>query len=244
LVTILTMKGDTIRRFKTELDTLFNSAIWWGMDTKGTRFPSKNDPPADQLEPGGGPQVLPGDYLVKVKYMDWSDSILVTVLDDPRLNIAAADREARNQAVRDVHKLAERAAKAYDRLKEAEKTLGLVESQFVNVPDSLKKETLKLGSAIKDSIGTLKDEFFNHKETKGIQRGKQGLNSFYWNALGYINGNMGAPNATAKIAMEKARRETDSIVEKINKLFDNQWVEYRKQVEVIKYSLFKDWDKL
>lgn len=244
LVTILTMKGDTIRRFKTELDTLFNSAIWWGMDTKGTRFPSKNDPPADQLEPGGGPQVLPGDYLVKVKYMDWSDSILVTVLDDPRLNIAAADREARNQAVREVHKLAERAAKAYDRLKEAEKTLGLVESQFVNVPDSLKKETLKLGSAIKDSIGTLKDEFFNHKETKGIQRGKQGLNSFYWNALGYINGNMGAPNATAKIAIEKARRETDSIIEKINKLFDNQWVEYRKQVEVIKYSLFKDWDKL
>jgi hypothetical protein len=55
---------------------------------------------------------------------------------------------------------------------------------------------------------------------------------------------MGAPNATAKIAIEKARRETDSIIEKINKLFDNQWVEYRKQVEVIKYSLFKDWDKL
>ena len=244
IVTITTMRGDTIRRFKTELDTMFNSAVWWGMDTKGVRFPSKNDPPADQLEPGGGPQALPGDYLVRVKYMSWSDSVKVTVIDDPRLEISVADREARNQAVREVHKMAEKASAAYDRLKEAEKILGLVESQFVNVPDSLKKETLKLGSAIKDSIGIMKDDFFNHKETKGIQRGRQGLNSFYWNALGYINGNMGAPNSTAKIAIDKARRETDEILEKVNKLFDNQWVEYRKQVEAIKYSLFKDWDKL
>jgi photosystem II stability/assembly factor-like uncharacterized protein len=244
IVTITAMSGDTVRRFKTELDTMFNSAIWWGMDTKGVRFPSKNDPPADQLEPGGGPQALPGDYLVRVKYMDWSDSVRITVLDDPRLNIAAADREARNQAVREIHQLAEKASKAYDRLKEAEKILGLVESQFVNVPDSLKKETLKLGNAIKDSINVLKDDFFNHKETKGIQRGRQGLNSFYWNALGYINGNMGAPNSTARIAMDKARRETETILAKTNKLFDNQWIEYRKQVEVIKYSLFKDWDKL
>jgi hypothetical protein len=44
--------------------------------------------------------------------------------DDPRLNIAAADREARNQAVREIHQLAEKASKAYDRLKEAEKILG------------------------------------------------------------------------------------------------------------------------
>jgi hypothetical protein len=244
VVIISNMNGDTVRRFKTELDTMFNSAIWWGMDTKGVRFPSKNNPPADQLEPGGGPQALPGDYLVRVKYMDRSDSVLITVLDDPRLKISLADRQARNQAVREIHKMAEKAATAYDRLKEAEKILGLVESQFVNVPDSVKKETLKLGSAVKDSISVLKDEFFNHKETKGIQRGRDGLNSFYWSALGYINGNMGAPNSTAKIAIEKARRETDTILEKINKLFDNQWVEYRKQVELIKYSLFKDWDKL
>ncbi|MFM8489838.1 MAG: hypothetical protein ACKOCH_26165, partial [Bacteroidota bacterium] len=209
IVTITAMSGDTVRRFKTELDTMFNSAIWWGMDTKGVRFPSKNDPPADQLEPGGGPQALPGDYLVRVKYMDWSDSVRITVLDDPRLTIATADREARNQAVREIHQLAEKASKAYDRLKEAEKILGLVESQFVNVPDSVKKETLKLGNAIKDSINVLKDGFFNHKETKGIQRGRDGLNSFYWNALGYINGNVGKPNSTARIAMDKARRETE-----------------------------------
>jgi hypothetical protein len=47
-------------------------------------------------------------------------------------------------------------------------------------------------NAIKDSINVLKDDFFNHKETKGIQRGRR-MNSFYWNALGYINGNMGKP---------------------------------------------------
>ncbi len=167
LVTILSMTGDTLRRFKTELDTAFNSAIWWGMDTKGVRFPSKNEPSAEQLEPGGGPQVLPGDYWVKVKYMDWLDSIQVKVLDDPRLSISASDRIAKNAATKELNLVVERCAKAYDRLKEVEKIIGLVESQFVNVPDSTKKETNKLGAALKDSISNLKDKFFQHKEEKG-----------------------------------------------------------------------------
>ncbi|MBL7826432.1 MAG: hypothetical protein JNJ57_07375 [Saprospiraceae bacterium] len=243
-VTILSMTGDTLRRFKTELDSAFTSNIWWGMDTKGVRFPSRNEPPADQLEPGGGPQVLPGTYWVKVKYMEWSDSIQVKVLDDPRLNITASDRQARNEAVLNLQKTASRATKAYDRLKEAEKTIGLIEGQFVNVPDSTKKETMKLGSAIKDSISMLKDKFFNHKETKGIQRGPEGLTSKLYNASGYINGNMGAPNANTQIAINRAEQATNELIDKINQLFDTQWKEYRSKVETIRYSLFKDWEKL
>lgn len=243
-VTILSMQGDTLRRFKTELDSAFTSAIWWGMDTKGMRMPSRNEPPADQLEPGGGPQVLPGEYWVKVKYMEWTDSVKVKVIDDPRLSITAAERQARNAAVRDLYSTIERATKAYERLKEAEKTIGLVEGQLVNVPDSTKKETLKLGSAIKDSIAVLKDKFFNHKEGKGIQRGPAGLNSMVWQAMGYINGNQGAPNATTKIAIDRAKSEAEAVITSINSLFDTQWVDFRKKVEAIQYSLFKDWGKL
>lgn len=239
-VTILSMQGDTLRRYKTELDTSFNSAIWWGMDTKGVRFPSKNEPSGEQLEPGGGPQVLPGDYWMKVKYMDWTDSIQVKVIDDPRLQTKATDRSAKNAALRDMYQVVERVTKAYDRLKEAEKTIGLVESQFVNVPDSTKKEVLKLGSALKDSISNLKELFFSHKEVKGIKRGAEDLNSKLYNALSYIGGNPGEPNSNTKISINRAKSEADRVIEKVNTLLDAPWKEYRGKAEGVRYSLFKE----
>ncbi|MDX1911513.1 MAG: hypothetical protein SFV22_08520 [Saprospiraceae bacterium] len=243
-ITVLSMTGDTLRRYKTELDSAFSSSIWWGMDTKGVRFPSKNDPPADQLEPWGGPQVGPGDYWIKAEYMGYRDSVQVKVLDDPRLNIAAADREAKTAAFRELFKTVERANKAYERLKEAEKTIGLVESQFVNVPDSLKKDINKLGGALKDSIGVLKEKFFQHKEVKGIQRNPDVLNAYFFRAQEYIGGGRGAPNAVAQTAIGIAKSEADAVIEKVNALFDTQWKDYRAKVEAVQYSLFKNFERL
>ncbi|MFN0176822.1 MAG: WD40/YVTN/BNR-like repeat-containing protein [Saprospiraceae bacterium] len=243
-IMVFSMNGDTLRRFKTELDSTFSSRIWWGKDTKGVRFPSKNEPGPDQMEPGNGPQVLPGEYWVKAEYMGYRDSILVKVIDDPRLNISVAEREAKNAAKHDLYNIVERATKAYNRLKEAEKTIGLVESQFVNVPDSLKKDVNKLGSTIKDSVSVLKDKFFQHKEAKGIQRNPDVLNAKFWNAIGYIDGGQGAPNAATQTAISTAKREAESLIEKVNMLLDTQWKEYREKVEGVKFSVFKDFDKI
>lgn len=243
-VVIMSLQGDTLRQFKTELDSAFTSAVYWGMDTKGVRFPSKDDPRPDEGEPGGGPQVLPGHYQVKVKYREWTDSIQVNVIDDPRLHISPADRSARNEAQRGLYKTVERAAKAYNRLKEAEKTINRVQEQFVNVPDSLKKDIVKLGGALKDSIENLKNKFFNHKETKGIQLGRDDLNSLLYGAFGYIGGNMGAPNGTTRIAIDKANRYADELIGQINTFFDTKWPEYRKKAEAIHYTLFQDWERL
>jgi photosystem II stability/assembly factor-like uncharacterized protein len=241
---VFSMSGDTLRRFKAELDSAFSSNIWWDMDTKGVKFPTKNEPRPDQLEPRGGPRVLPGEYWVKADYMGYRDSVKVRVLDDPRLNISAADREAKNAAIRDLHKTVERATKAYDRLKEAEKTIGLVESQFANVPDSLKKEVNKLGGTIKDSIGVLKEKFLQHKEVKGIQRNPEVLNAKFWNALGYIDGGLGAPNAAAQTSIANAKRDAEAVIDLVNALFETQWKEYRAKVEEVKFSVFKDFEKL
>ncbi len=243
-VMIFSMAGDTLRRFKTELDSAFSSSISWGMDTKGVLFPSKNEPNADQLEPGGGPQVLPGNYWVKVQYMGYRDSIQVTVQEDPRLPISTADRTAKNAATYDLYKTVERVTKAYNRLKDAEKTIGLVEGQFANVPDSTKKEIIKLGGVIRDSIATLKEKFFQHKEIKGIQRNEENMNARLYNALGYIGGDRGAPNAGAQTSIATAKRQAEALIEKVNTLFDGPWKEYRIKVEAMKYSLFKDFDRI
>ncbi len=243
IVMIQSMNGDTLRRFKTDVDTCFNY-IYWGLDTRGVRFPSNYEPGPDQLEPGNGPRVLPGTYKATVIWGDFRDSTTVTVLDDPRLNITPAQRQAESDATRALYKQIERAGKAYDRLKEAEKTIKLVEEQLANTPDSTKKEVIKQGKALRDSISVLKEAFFTQKEAKGIQRNSDHLNAKYWRAMGYIQPGPEVPNATAKIAIREAEVETEKLVARVNALFEGPWNDYRTKSEALQYSLFKDYDRL
>ncbi|MEZ4917571.1 MAG: hypothetical protein R2792_00575 [Saprospiraceae bacterium] len=238
-VLIFNDAGDTLRQFTTKLDTAF-SAIYWGLDTKGVQMPTNRKPREGQLEPGGGPRVLPGTYKVQVHYKRHMDSTTITVIDDPRLNRPTSVLEAEARAVRAFYPTVEKAAEAYDRLTEAEKTIKLVSSQFVNVPDSTKKEVLKLGKILQDSITALKDEFFTHESKKGIQRNPNTLNSKMWQAISYINNSEGAPNGTAQVAIGAAEEAVDTLVKRIDALFETDWKAYREKAEAIQYSLFKD----
>jgi hypothetical protein len=234
------MKGDTIRRFNTEVDTGYTKINWW-MDTKGTPFPSNREPDKDQLEPGGGPQALPGTYKVVVKIGDQRDSVMATIIDDPRTPEPLADRQARFDAQKAFAKNVAKATAAYKRLKDAEKTIALVEGQWVNVPDSLKKDALKLGSATKDSIGVLKSLFFSQKENqKGIQPDSKDLNADFGQASYYISESMGAPNQNAQIAIKKSEESLAKVLARVDKFFAEQWKPYREKAETVKYSLFKE----
>lgn len=239
-VWIIDMKGDTIRRFKSEVDTGFTS-IYWYLDTKGVAFPSNREPEKDQLEPGNGPSALPGTYKVVVKLGESLDSTQIKVLDDPRMPEPMDVRVARMEALRSFNQTVEKATKAYQRLKDAEKTINLVESQWVNVPDSLKKEALKLGSAIKDSVSVLKNVFFSQKENvKGIQRNPEELNSYFWQARGYIEDSYGPPSPTAQLAIKKVEDATNQLLQRIDAVLGTQWKTYREAAEKVPYSLFKE----
>lgn len=239
-VWIMDMQGDTVRRFTMNVDTGF-AYINWYMDTKGTRFPSNREPDKDQLEPGGGPGVLPGTYKVVAKLGDMRDSAMVKVIDDPRLPEPLEDRKARNDALKSFAPIVEKATKAYNRLKEAEKTISLVESSWTNVPDSLKKEAVKLGSAMRDSISTVKSMFFNQKENqKGYTAPVESLNSKFYDAYNYIGQSKGAPNQNAQIAIKRATTEADRVLAKVEQVMGEQWKTYREKAEGVKFSLFKD----
>ncbi|NUO79307.1 hypothetical protein HUU05_04460, partial [candidate division KSB1 bacterium] len=85
-VLVLSAAGDTVRRFKAELDTCLGT-IYWGLDTRGVQFPSNREADREQDEPGGGPRVLPGTYWLKAVYGKFRDSVSIQVQDDPRLGL-------------------------------------------------------------------------------------------------------------------------------------------------------------
>ncbi len=240
---VLSMSGDTLWRTKVAVDSCFN-VIGWGLSTRGVRMPANEKPQNEDSDPHGGPKVLPGRYKIKVKYADFEDSTILNVLADPRLDHSMAEMQANADALKKLNKTIERAAKAYERLKDAEKTMKLVDDQLANVPDSLKKEVVDLGKTLRDSISNLKEKFFQQKETKGIDRDREGLNSQFWKTRGYIESERGAPGENTQITIRQTEKMADETISKINQLFDNQWKTYREKVEAVRFSLFKDFERL
>ncbi len=183
---------------------------------------------------------MPGTYWLKAVYGKFRDSVSIQVQDDPRLDIPAAERQAKTEALRGFYNQVDQLRKGYERLTAAEKTIKLVESQFVNVPDSLKKEVLQAGKTLQDSIGVLKDAFITQKEGKGIQRNPNTLNAVCYRAIEYIESGRGAPNASARIAIQAAQKAADAVLARVEALFQGPWKEYRKKAEAVQYSLFKE----
>jgi photosystem II stability/assembly factor-like uncharacterized protein len=243
LVSIYSEAGDTLRRFQVNLDTGFNR-ISWNLDTRGVRFPTNAEPDAEQIEPSGGPTVLPGKYRLEVNYQKRKSDTWIEVRADPRTNISITEMAAKRQALVDLLALLEKANKAYEQLKTASKTIKLVEEQFIHVPDSLKSATLKKGVAIKDSIQLINESFFPQKEGKGIQRSSDNLRSKYYETMEFIQSGPGAPNTTAVLSRNRMTQSLDVVVERINKLLGAQWEEYKTEVEAIRFSLFKPFNKL
>jgi len=238
-VFVLSATGDTLRRWKAEIDTGFQW-IAWNLDTRGVDMPSNREPDPDRLEPGDGPPVLPGSYRIVVQLREHSDTTELTVQEDPRLDISTTQRQAKADALRRFYPTVERATRAYERLKKAEKTIQTVENALANTPDSLKKDVLERGKVLRDSIAALKELFFAQKEGKGIQRNLDGVNQRLSRAISYLNASPGAPNATAQVAVRAAEKAVAEAEARIEAVLGSPWSEYRQKVEQIPISLFRD----
>ena len=241
-VQVVDSKGDTIRTFTTKVKTGMNR-LYWNLDKDGVRGPSRRDPKPDDDLPGGV-KVLPGTYNIVLSYGKDTVSTAVHVKADPRLGISINQMKAKQTALEDYAKWVEKAAKGFSQLKEAKKTIKLVNDQMVNAPDSTKKEIADAGKAVQDSITRLMNLYFLPEDSKGIQDSSDKLSSFLWRARGFINASDGAPNQNAQHAVDKAKSEIQKVLDQINTFIANDWKTYQQKVETVKYSLFKEFEKI
>ena len=241
-VVVLSLAGDTIRSYKTEIDTGFVN-IYWGMERDGVRFPSWEDPEPDAGKPWGG-SVLPGTYKIKCYLGEYVDSTMITVHYDPRSPLTLNDLRERQKAQDDFNKTISLAAETFSRLREAKKTIGKVQDMLVNVPDSLKENVIKTGKNLQDSLSNMMKVFTLPRDFRGIDSVTPTLNGALWNARGYLGDAPGKPGANAMAAVAQARKEVADIVTRVNAFFEKDWAEYRKATEAIQFSLFKEYPVL
>ncbi|MEM9820710.1 MAG: hypothetical protein AAF985_06540, partial [Bacteroidota bacterium] len=241
-VVVMDSQGDTLRHFSRKLKEGINR-ISWRLDTDGVSYPSYRDPRPNS-DPPRGPRVLPGTYKLVFNYKDHLDSTMVKVHKDPRLNLSDEKLVKEYEFRQSFNQWIEKATEGFNRLKAAKKTIKLVNSQMVNVADSLKTDLNKEGKAMQDSIDQLMQLYMLPQKTKGIRRSTGKLNSTIWRAMGYVGTGSGAVAPNGENAINQAKTAIEETLEKVNAFFTNDWAEYQKKVEAIQYSLFKEYEPI
>jgi hypothetical protein len=116
--------GKTIRSFKGPAVRGVNRAVW------NLRRDAFKEPRRDTEEPSffepSYLEVLPGTYSVTVKYKDKEAKGSVRVAADPRYDIPAADREAKQAAIERAGALVARLSETIDRLRDTRADVDVV----------------------------------------------------------------------------------------------------------------------
>ena len=235
---ILNTGGDTLRTIKRDFKEGMN-IINWRLDQKGEIFPSRSDRDPDRGEPGGV-DVLPGKYMAHLIYGDQSEAVEINVLADPRANITASNQRDVALAMDDYNKLVKRATEGFDKLKQAKKTIALVDKLATTLPDTLRKEIVKLNKDTKKEISSLMDYYMDAPDQKGIVRDPGKLNANLFRTRGYISSSQQKPGKNAMNSYHNTARMTEEILSKIDAFFKGDWNAYQDKIEKLKFDLFKD----
>ncbi|MEZ5043042.1 MAG: hypothetical protein R2828_24310 [Saprospiraceae bacterium] len=236
-IQVVDAKGDTIRTFTRELKSGMNR-ISWPLNRDGVSFPSRRPDRPDADPPSGG-SVLPGVYEVHISYGKHKGSTLVTVHPDPRKHTTLTGLQTREEIGAEYNKMVEKATMGFKQLQEAKATIKLVNDAMVNAPDTIKKQLAKSGKAMQDSLDMLEKLYMSPDDLKGIQRSSDNLNGALSGVRRYLSDVEGEPSQMVKLTMEKARKETKMVLDKLNAFFEGDFAAYQKAVEAVSFSLFK-----
>jgi photosystem II stability/assembly factor-like uncharacterized protein len=234
---ILSETGDTVRQYSQKIKNGINR-IYWSMTQDGVRSPSRSTPKEKDDLPAGS-VILPGKYKILCKKGEYIDSTWIQVNADPRISLSPSDYEQKNAALQEFNTLVVKASKAFDQLKDAKKTIGLVNTMIENQPDSTKKEIKSLGKENLATINDLMKLYMNPEGTKGIQRNSDQLNSRISWTQAYLSTAWGAPGDNTKAIVKNTTIAANEIFEKINKFIQEDWKNYQEKVNALEINLFK-----
>ncbi|MFQ5740763.1 MAG: hypothetical protein ACE5JX_17305 [Acidobacteriota bacterium] len=233
-VEILDSQGKVIRTLKGEAKAGVNRATW-GLDRKGVRFPSREEPKKDAPEPGGIP-VLPGSYTVRVSYGDQQDSQPLKVLGDPRLPILEADRESKSKLVDDFLAQVQTVTQATNRLRKAKKSMDRIDQLLGDRKDE-KAESLRRQSKTTRKAWKALDERFFGKQVQGIRRDPAVITSRLFRVSSYLRSSQEAPDDTEKTVMRQLKDYLKPALKEVDEFFKKQWKDYQKAVKKAEISL-------
>ncbi|MEM8583787.1 MAG: hypothetical protein AAGF87_05930 [Bacteroidota bacterium] len=235
-VKIVDSEGDTIRTYKQTARYGLNRLSWNmrrdGMSTFNRR------PPREDVNIPSGSRVLPGTYTVVMRYGDFSDETQVRVEADPRLPNQTGRYQQRDRLLTELDSLRARSDRAWERLRTAQQSIdrvkGLLDLASEEISDTLSTQSKQL----LDSIAMLRELVRMPEDTKGIQRNPNNLSGVLGSASYYVGQTDGQPTQMATLALARAKRETESFIERVNRFLQDDLMPFKEQVDEARLDVF------
>jgi photosystem II stability/assembly factor-like uncharacterized protein len=217
--------------------------FYWGFETKGTRQPGQPKPRPNAPEQGGGWPVFPGTYKVVIAVGKDSDSTMLTVKEDPRIEVKKEVYEAKKKMIDRLQQSADKLTAALDKIADAEETMTKIEASLRGVEGKDADSLRKAAVAIRAEIKKIRDGISGRsaENRQGITRfADRTTNTALQGARGEIMGKLAAPTSQTERLVTEAETAVNNSVQQINDLINGKWAAYRKQVEATPIKFFKD----
>lgn len=216
-------------------------AVKWYLDEKGAERPSRRIRENNNYEPGGV-AVKPGTYRLVLNYGDLTSAENITVKSDPRLDISS---EAINEiyvAGKELEEKMQIASDAVKQLVESKNTAEEFQSRFKKEDKEKYKEQIETSKKIVEKIDEKLALFLGKEdERQGIVRStdpnvvtRLGL------ASNYVSSRPKGLTDTENQLISQAENELEQALEKVNEFYKSEWPEYRKKMEQVEISPFKE----
>jgi hypothetical protein len=168
----------------------------------------------------------------------------VRVRMDPRIPIDRSALQARQDMMDRFMGLVEDATAAADRLRDAEETIGVVESHLTDHhgprADSLRAQS----TTMRDSITALMEGFTGRDDVQGIRRDPSIVTAHLYTVSRYLQSAFDAPEQPEQRALQHADVRLQQAIDTVNAFFADEWPAYRSAVEEADLPLFEDYEPL
>ena len=237
-VRILDKQDSVIMKWKTKYNSGLNR-ITWNLREKGVRWPSMHEPPkhAEDHDPSGA-LVLPGTFRVVLSYGPTTDTAVIEVLPDPRLNISTDDLAANQAFTREIQKQVKAVGEVAEELREAKKTIAVLENQLADKKGDDWKEAKEKVKAVKDSLEAVRLLIFGKENMKGYYEQPDTWQSKYGLVMYAISSNRGAIGENNTLLVADLMKKTQEVVNKANVFFEKDWVAFKTYFQENPISLF------
>jgi hypothetical protein len=247
-IEIMDGEGKAVRTFEAPAHLGMNRVVW---DLRRDPFKQPTRPGQERRRrDGGGPEVLPGTYRVKVKIQDREAEGKVEVLADPRFNLSEDERAAKFTFIMRAGALQETMTEAVERIRKTRKDLQAV-TERVKKPeeankheeagetDAKDKELLKAAKSLKKKLDEIEALFTSTSEKQDIPRTRN-VSRKIGSAMRSASSSWNAPTDAQKTLLAKAEQALEEALNKLNLFMDEEVASFRKQVREADVMLFPE----
>ena len=235
-------EGNVIRTL-TQVPKTGLNRVYWGIDKKGYRSPGSSAPRAGSSERGGGGIALPGTYKVKMTFAGTSDSTLLEVKADPRIDFDVETAKRNQQIAVELMKKMETLAVAIDRINESKTTIAAINKQIPRKQTEEIKNLREVTKEVQTSMKEITDKLQPREGVQGIYRDPNLVTSKL-RGVRSITNEIDPLNTTQQITIEQIENLVQETMVKINTFFEEDWEKYKKAVEEANISFFKEYEPL